>query len=139
MPLNNSVFDMCAYYLLQYETAKKEKEIKSKTLKTLVEKNLNGGNINFNNENIKEAIGINIVIEKALKELNSENYIPKNKIPFKSKELAITSFNIEIDQEKAILNSKGFPDDKIKLKSLKFIPKENWKRKYSQQIIYKFR
>jgi hypothetical protein len=129
MPLNNSIFDLCAYYLLQYETAKKEKEIKSKTLKTLVEENLNGGNNNPNNENNKEVLGINIGIEKALKELNSQSYIPKNKIPFKSKELAITTFNIEIDQQKAILNSKGFSEDKIKLKSLKFIPERKLEKK----------
>jgi hypothetical protein len=127
-PINNNIFDLCAYYLLQYETTKKENEIIKKSLKALVEENQNGGNSNSNND-IKDGLNINSGIEKALKELNAENYIPKNKIALKSKDLAITKFNLEIDQQHTRLNSRGFPQEKIKLKSIKFVPEKKVENK----------
>ena len=129
---NNNIFDNCAYYLLQYETMMKEYDIKNKSLKKLVEESQirttqNGKNILKTKQN--EEININSGIEKALKKLSRENYLPKNKIPFKSKELAMTNFNIEIDNQKTRINTKGLPEEKIELRSLKFVPQVKIEKK----------
>lgn len=88
LPTNN-YFDLCAYYLLEFETVMKERNIKDKPLKELVEESLKKEKKPTNNNNTKTSndkytkLKENYAedpLEKNLKTTNANNVIPKTKV-----------------------------------------------------------